>query len=173
VPTTSNDTSDEKVLRVPFAAASATAPAASCGAAGAPVPTRPAAGLTRAQLRTIVRDLLSRQARALRSKRARKLAKVKRLRLRDRALPAGRLSITLDRPGVRRKRARVRVLSGKAATRAGRRASVNTRLATKGRRMLRRAGRSKGRLKLTLRVGLRTTDGRLTTGRRTVTIRRR
>ena len=39
--------------------------------------------------------------------------------------------------------------------------------------MLRRAGRRSGRLKLSLRVGLRTADGRLTTGRRTVTIRRR
>ena len=161
--TTSNDTNNEKVLRVAFDPASIPRTAPPAGPAGLP----------RAQLRKIVRDLLGRQARALRSKRARKLATVKRLRLRDRVLPAGRLSVTLDRPGVRRKRARVRVLSGKAATRAGRRASVNTRLAGKGRRMLRKAARRKGRLKLSLRVGLRTADGRLTTGRRTVSIRRR
>ena len=88
-------------------------------------------------------------------------------------LPAGRLSITVDRPGVARKRARVRVLSGKATTRAGRRAAVTTKLSRKSRRLLRKAARRKGRLKLALRVGLRTADGRLTTGRRTVTIRRR
>lgn len=161
--TTSNDTNDERVLRVAFDPASIPRPASP------PAATRP----TRAQLRAIVRGLLARQAKALRSKRARRLAKVRRLRLRDQVLPAGRLSVRLDRPGVKGRRKRVRVLSGKARTQAGRKASVNTKLATKGRRMLRAAGRRTGRLKLSLRVGLRTADGRLTTGRRTVTIRRR
>ena len=50
----------------------------------------------------------------LRSKRARRLAGVSRLRLRDRVLPAGRLSIVVDRPGIRRKRSRLQVLAGKA-----------------------------------------------------------
>lgn len=162
--TTSNDTNDEKVLKLAFDPASIPA---------GPSPISAPARLTRAQLRKIVRDLLTRQARALRSKKARTLSKSKRLRLRDRVLPAGRLSASLERPGIMRKRARLRVLSGKAATHTGRRVSVNTKLTTKGRKMLRKAARRKGRLKLTLSVGLRTADGRLTTGRRTVTIRRR
>ena len=172
--TTSNDTNDEKVLRVPFDPATATAPAAACGsAAAAPAPARPGASLTRAQLRAIVRGILGRQAKALRSKRARRLAKVSKLRLTDQVLPAGKLSIAVERPGVRRKRARVKVLDGKATTRAGKRAAVTTKLSRKSRRLLRAAARRKGKLKLTLRVGLRTADNRLTTGKRTVTILRR
>ncbi len=158
--TTSNDTSDEKVLRIPFDPASVPKPATS-------------AQLTRAQLRKLVRDVLTRQARALRSKSARRLAKVSRLRMRDGALPTGRLSITVERPGLARRHARVQVLSGKATTRAGRRVAVTTKLSRKSRRLLRKAARRKGRLKLALRVGLRAADGRLTTGRRTVIIRRR
>ncbi len=110
--TTSNNSSDEKVLRVAFDPASIVQRPVGCPA-GPGAATL--AGLTRAQLRQTVRDILARQARALRSKRARRLARVSRLRLRDRVLPAGRLSITVDRPGIRRKRARVRILGGKAA----------------------------------------------------------
>ena len=161
--TTSNDTNNEKVVRVPFDPASIPPTATPA----------PVAGLSRAQLRAIVRGILGRQAKALRSKRARKLAKVSKLRLTDAVLPAGRLSIAVERPGIKRKRARVQVLGGKAATRAGRRAAVTTKLSRKSRRLLRTAARRKGRLKLTLRVGLRTADKRLATGRRTITILRR
>ncbi|HEX5910068.1 MAG TPA: PQQ-dependent sugar dehydrogenase [Thermoleophilaceae bacterium] len=173
--TTHNRTNNEKVLRVPFEPAGISAPAAKCTAAApaAPTPARPAARLTRAQLRAIVRGVLGRQAKALRSKRARKLAKVSKLRLTDRALPAGKLSIMVERPAIRRKRARVKVLDGKATTRAGRRAAVTTKLGRQSRKLLRAAARRRGRLKLTLHVGLRTADKRLTTGKRTITILRR
>ena len=169
--TTSNDTNDEKVLRVPFDPATATAPAAACGSAA---PARPAG---RPHARPAARDRARHpgppgQGAALQAG-PQAGEGVQAAPARPGAARPGSLSITVERPGIRRKRARVKVLDGKATTRAGKRAAVTTKLSRKSRRLLRDAARRKGRLKLTLRVGLRTADKRLTTGKRTITILRR
>ena len=163
--TTSNDTSDEKVLRVPF-------DPASIPAAPAPASSPPPASPAPSCARPSATSSAARPARCAPSAPA-GWPGSRGCGCATACCPPGRLSITVDRPAIRRKRARVRILGGKAGTRAGRRAAVTTRLSVKSRRLLRRAARRKGRLKLTLRVGLRTADGRLTTGRRAITILRR
>ena len=155
--TTSNNGNNEKVMRVPVGllpAPPAGGQAEGGGGAagpGAPTATPAAVAPTRAQIRKQLDDVLARQSKALGGRTLAQIARTRRLRLRDRALPAKRLSLELKLGGRR-------LAYGTAATGTGRATTVWLALGRKARATLAKQRRGP-RLQLIAR--LRAADGRL------------